>query len=100
MYTSGTYHVVQDSEITYYLMGCLCMGLDLDSIGTVESVLYIIGVLNIEKCLLTLYRSTIGNSLKKQKSLYKVLSPSIKPHIYGLMGAHDAYYMRHWLVKS
>ncbi len=36
---------------------------------------------------------TIGNSLKKQKSLYKVLTPSIKPHInsYGHMGAHDAY---------
>ncbi len=36
---------------------------------------------------------TIGNSLKKQKSLYKVV---LNPHInyYGLMGAHDAY-MRH-----
>ncbi len=36
---------------------------------------------------------TVGNSLKKQKSLYKVLTPSIKPHInfYGPMGAHDAY---------
>ncbi len=45
---------------------------------------------------------TIGNSLKKQKSMYKALSHSIKPpHInsYGLMGAHDAY-MRHWLVKG
>ncbi len=42
---------------------------------------------------------TIGNSLKKQKSLYKVLTPSIKPTIYILMGAHDAY-MRHWLVKG
>ena len=43
---------------------------------------------------------SIRNNLK-QKSLYKVLMPSIKPHInsYGLMGAHDAY-MRHWLVKS
>ncbi len=40
---------------------------------------------------------TIGNSLKKQKSLYKVLTPSIKPmhhiNLYGLMdmGAHDTY---------
>ncbi len=42
---------------------------------------------------------TIGNSLKKQKLLYKLLTPSIKPPIYGLMGAHDAY-MRHWLVKG
>ncbi len=45
---------------------------------------------------------TIGNSLKKQKSLYKVLMPNIKPPIYkyyGLMGAHDAY-MCHWLVKG
>ncbi len=44
---------------------------------------------------------TIGNSLKRQKSLYKVLTPSINPHInsYGLMGAHDAY-MHHWLVKG
>ncbi len=44
---------------------------------------------------------TLGNSLKKQKSLYRVLTPSINPHInsYWLMGAHDAY-MRHWLVKG
>ncbi len=45
---------------------------------------------------------TIGNSLKKQKSLYKVSTPSIKAPIqiyYGLMGAHDAY-MRHWWVKG
>ncbi len=44
---------------------------------------------------------TIGNSLKKQKSLYKVLTPSTKPRInsYGVMGAHDAH-MRHWLVKG
>ncbi len=38
---------------------------------------------------------TIGNSLVKQKSLYKVLTPSIKPRArvnsYGLMGAHDVY---------
>ncbi len=33
----------------------------------------------------------MGNSLKKQKSLYKVLTPSIKTPIYILMGAHDAY---------
>ncbi len=33
----------------------------------------------------------IGNGVKKHKSLYKVLTLSIKPHInsYGLMGAHD-----------
>ncbi len=45
---------------------------------------------------------TIINSLKKHKSLYKVLTPSIKPpHInsYGLMGAHDTIW-RHWAVKS
>ncbi len=37
--------------------------------------------------------------LKKQKSLYKVLTPIVlNPHInsYELMGAHDAY-MRHCL---
>ncbi len=41
---------------------------------------------------------TLGNSLKKQKSLYKVV---LNPHInsYGLMGVHDAH-MRHWLVKG
>ncbi len=39
----------------------------------------------------------IINSLKKQKTQYKVLTPSINN--YGLMGAHDAY-MRHWLVKG
>ncbi len=35
----------------------------------------------------------LGYILKKQKSLYKVLTPSINPHInsYGLMGAHDAH---------
>ncbi len=43
---------------------------------------------------------TTGNSLKKQKSMYKVLTPSIKPYKFlWLMGAHDAY-MRHWLVKG
>ncbi len=43
---------------------------------------------------------TIGNSLRKQKSLYKVVMPSVKPSIYiysyGLMGAHDAYIMCHY----
>ncbi len=45
---------------------------------------------------------TIENSLKKQKSMYKVLMPSINPphtNSYGLMGAHDAY-KRYWLVKG
>ncbi len=42
---------------------------------------------------------TIGNSLKKQKSLYKVLTPSIKPLYKFFMGTHDAY-MRHWLVNG
>ena len=43
---------------------------------------------------------TIRNSLKKHKTLYKVLTPNIKsPNSNGLMGAHDAY-MRHLLVKS
>ncbi len=44
---------------------------------------------------------TIGNSLKKQESMYKVLTPSIKPpyKFLWLMGAHDAY-MHHWLVKG
>ncbi len=44
----------------------------------------------------TIYRK------QKQKSLYEVLTPSIKSsyiNSYGLMGAHDAY-MRHWLVKG
>ncbi len=44
----------------------------------------------------------IRSSIKVQKSLYKVLTPSIKTaHInsYGLMGAHEAY-MCHWLVKG
>ncbi len=39
---------------------------------------------------------TIGNSLKKQKSLYKVLTPSIKPPIYILMGLWEL--MKHICV--
>ncbi len=40
---------------------------------------------------------TVGNSLTKQKSLYKVLTPGIKP----LMGLWELMtHMRHWLVKG
>ncbi len=42
---------------------------------------------------------TVGNSLKKMKSQYKVV---LNPHIYKLLwayGANDAY-MHHWLVKG
>ncbi len=57
---------------------------------------------NITMKVLVIPLPAIGNSLKKQRSLYRVIAPSIKPLIinsYGLMGAHDAY-MRHWLVKG
>ncbi len=42
---------------------------------------------------------TIGNSLNKQKSLYKVVTPSIKPP-YKLLWAYGSSWRIYWLVNS
>ncbi len=69
-------------------------GLEGSHSGTVQQRQYICALFNP--------LPTIGNSLKKQKSLYKVLTPSIKPPIEILMGLWElmTHIMRHWLVKG